>query len=68
MFGLGVPELVLILVIALVLFGSKNLPSIGKALGQTVHEVRKATSMEPDKSDTDKVNTASSAKNEETKK
>ena len=68
MFGLGMPELILILVIALVIFGAKNLPGIGKALGQTVHEVRKATTMEPDKADTDKAHIAASTKNEEPKK
>lgn len=34
MFGLGVPELLLILVIALVVFGPGKLPSIGAALGK----------------------------------
>lgn len=35
MFGLGVPELLLILVIALVVFGPGKLPSIGAALGKS---------------------------------
>ncbi len=43
MFGLGVPELGLILVIILVLFGAKNLPDIGKAFGKTIREFRNAT-------------------------
>ena len=68
MFGLGMPELILILVIALVLFGAKNLPGIGKALGQTVHEVRKATSMEPERSDREKPDANAAGKSEETKK
>ena len=38
--GLGVPELVIILVVVLVIFGPKNLPQIGSALGKTVKNVR----------------------------
>ena len=38
--GLGVPELVIILVVVLVIFGPKNLPKIGSALGKTVKNVR----------------------------
>ena len=51
MFGLGMPELILILVIALVIFGAKNLPDIGKALGKTIQEFRNATSGDADKSE-----------------
>lgn len=43
MFGLGVPELILICVIALVIFGPKKLPEIGKAMGKSIGEFRKAT-------------------------
>ena len=45
------PELILILVIALVIFGAKNLPDIGKALGKTIQEFRNATSGDSDKSE-----------------
>ena len=51
MFGLGMPELILILVIALVIFGAKNLPDIGKALGKTIQEFRNATGGDADKSE-----------------
>ena len=41
MFGLGLPEIVIILVILLVLFGARKLPQIGEGLGKTVAEIRK---------------------------
>ena len=37
-------ELVIVLIIALVVFGPKRLPEIGSALGRGLHEFRKATS------------------------
>jgi sec-independent protein translocase protein TatA len=42
-FGLGVPELVIILIILLVLFGGAKLPSLAKGLGQSIKEFKKAT-------------------------
>lgn len=68
MFGLGVPELVLILVIILVLFGAKNLPDIGKALGKTITEFRNATGPELDKTDTVKKEIPAIDKKEESRK
>jgi TatA/E family protein of Tat protein translocase len=44
MFGtLGGPELVLILVLALIIFGPRKLPDIGKSLGRMMLEFRKAS-------------------------
>ncbi len=40
-FGLGIPELVIILVIILLLFGAPALPKLGKAIGETVSMARK---------------------------
>ncbi len=41
MFGLGFPELVLILIIVLVVFGPSKLPSLGRNLGEAVKGFKK---------------------------
>lgn len=38
--GLGVPELVIILIVVLLIFGPKNLPKLGASLGKTVKSLR----------------------------
>lgn len=43
-FNLGFPELILILVIALIVFGPRKLPEIGSAVGKAMREFRRATS------------------------
>lgn len=39
--GLGMPELIVILLVVLIVFGPRNLPRLGTALGKTVKNVRK---------------------------
>ena len=41
MFGLGLPEILIILVILFFIFGAKRLPAIGEGLGRTIKELRK---------------------------
>jgi sec-independent protein translocase protein TatA len=41
MFGLGVPELVLILIIVIVIFGSSRIPELGRGLGEGIRNFRK---------------------------
>jgi Tat protein translocase TatB subunit len=44
MFGIGAPEMILILAIALIVIGPKNLPALAKSLGRAFGEFKKATS------------------------
>jgi Tat protein translocase TatB subunit len=43
MFGIGMPELLLILALALIVIGPKKLPDIARALGKGLAEFRRAT-------------------------
>jgi sec-independent protein translocase protein TatA len=67
MFGLGMQELIIILIIVLVLFGASRLPEIGKGIGQAIKNFKKATT-EPDEIDvTPKVEKKEEKKEEEKK-
>lgn len=50
MFGIGMPELLVILVIILIIFGAGKLPEIGGAIGKGIKNFKKATN-EPDEID-----------------
>lgn len=50
MFGIGMPELIIILVIILIIFGAGKLPEIGGGMGKAIRNFKKATT------DSDKKN------------
>ncbi|HLT57725.1 MAG: twin-arginine translocase TatA/TatE family subunit [Limnochordales bacterium] len=51
MFGIGATELIIILVLALIIFGPGKLPEVGKAIGRGIREFKKATSAAVDDED-----------------
>ena len=57
MFGLGMGEMLVILVIVLIIFGAGRLPELGEGLGKGIRNFRKATS-EPDSIDVTPPNPA----------
>jgi sec-independent protein translocase protein TatA len=50
MFGIGIPELLIILVIVLIIFGANKLPEIGSGMGRAIKNFKKATG-EPEEID-----------------
>jgi sec-independent protein translocase protein TatA len=50
MFGIGTQELLIILVVALVIFGASRLPEVGSGLGKAIRNFKRAAS-EPDEID-----------------
>lgn len=50
MFGIGIPELLVIFVLVILVFGAKRLPEIGGGLGRAIKNFKKATT-EPDEID-----------------
>lgn len=50
MFGLGLPELLIILVIVVVIFGASKLPQLGRGLGEGISNFRDGLSKKDEKS------------------
>ena len=48
MFGLGLPELVVVFVILFLLFGAKRIPELASGLGQGIRTFKKALNEDPD--------------------
>jgi len=48
MFGLGMPELIIILIIALIFFGPGKLPELGSGLGKAIKSFKKAAEGDDD--------------------
>ncbi|WP_019499338.1 twin-arginine translocase TatA/TatE family subunit [Pseudanabaena sp. PCC 6802] len=51
MFGLGLPEVVVISVVVVALFGAKKIPELGSSLGKTIKGFREEMKSAPDKPD-----------------
>ena len=54
MFGIGMPELIIILVIILIIFGAGKLPEIGAGMGKAIRNFKGATN-DADKAEKDKL-------------
>lgn len=67
MFGIGMPELLIILVIILIIFGAGRLPEIGSGIGKGIRNFRKATKGQDEIDVTPSQNQANDTKEEEEK-
>lgn len=68
MFGLGIPELIVIFVIALLVFGPKKLPDLGKSIGRAMAEFKRASDEFQDSVKAEMKDVEKSADLEEVKK
>jgi len=57
MFGLGVTELVIIMVIVVIFFGASRLPEIGSGIGEAIRNFKKSTSDQQEIDDAQKTKT-----------
>lgn len=64
--SIGVPSLILIIVVALIIFGPKKLPEIGKAAGQTLREFKNSAQNVTDDDSADDSKNSDDDLNEDT--
>lgn len=57
MFGLGLPEMLLIFVIIVLIFGTSRIPELGKGLGEGIRNFKKAIKTDDADADADKKKT-----------
>lgn len=65
--GIGLPELIIVLVIVLIIFGANKLPEIGSGMGRAIKNFKKAT-VEPEEIDVTAKESKDSEESEKDKK